>query len=89
MPAAVCFGGIVRVRISAAAFGAVGAELRVAAHVSRESLFLYVATSMLIMDFDTADYFDHTRFYAEPHRWTIAMQDEAFSWLDEKLSHRR
>lgn len=29
------------------------------------------------------------RFYDEPHRWTIAMQDEAFSWLDEKLSHRR
>ncbi len=28
------------------------------------------------------------RFYDEPHRWTIAMQDEAFSWLDEKLSHR-
>ena len=29
------------------------------------------------------------RFYDEPHRWTIAMQDEAFSWLDEKLNHRR
>lgn len=29
------------------------------------------------------------RFYDEPHRWTIAMQDEAFSWLDEKLSHCR
>lgn len=29
------------------------------------------------------------RFYDEPHRWTIAMQDEAFSWLDDKLSHRR
>ncbi len=28
------------------------------------------------------------RFYDEPHRWTIAMQDEAFSWLDEKLSQR-
>ena len=28
------------------------------------------------------------RFYDEPHRWTIAMQDEAFSWLDEKLNHR-
>lgn len=29
------------------------------------------------------------RFYDERHRWTIAMQDEAFSWLEEKLSHRR
>lgn len=29
------------------------------------------------------------RFYDEPHRWTIAMQDEAFAWLDEKFSHRR
>lgn len=28
------------------------------------------------------------RFYDEPHRWAISMQDEAFSWLDEKLSHR-
>jgi dienelactone hydrolase len=28
-------------------------------------------------------------FYDEPHRWTIAMQDEAFAWLDEKLNHRR
>lgn len=28
------------------------------------------------------------RFYDEPHRWTIAMQDEAFAWLDDKLSHR-
>lgn len=25
------------------------------------------------------------RFYDEPHRWSIAMQDEAFTWLDEKL----
>ncbi len=25
------------------------------------------------------------RFYDEPHRWTIAMQDEAFEWLDAKL----
>lgn len=25
------------------------------------------------------------RFYDEPHRWTIAMQNEAFDWLDEKL----
>lgn len=25
------------------------------------------------------------RFYDEPHRWTIAMQDEAFAWLDERL----
>ena len=29
------------------------------------------------------------RFYDESHHWTIAMQDEAFSWLDEKLSHHR
>lgn len=29
------------------------------------------------------------RFYDEPHRWTIAMQDEAFNWLDDKLSHQR
>lgn len=29
-----------------------------------------------------------SRFYDEPHRWTIPMQDEAFSWLDEKLGHR-
>lgn len=29
------------------------------------------------------------RFYDEPHRWTIAMQDEAFAWLDEKLGNRR
>lgn len=28
-------------------------------------------------------------FYDEPHRWTIAMQDEAFSWLDEKLDQHR
>ena len=27
------------------------------------------------------------RFYDEPHRWSIAMQDEAFQWLDEKLQH--
>lgn len=26
-----------------------------------------------------------SRFYDEPHRWSIAMQDEAFAWLDEKL----
>ena len=29
------------------------------------------------------------RFYDEPHRWSIAMQDEAFQWLDEKLGHQR
>lgn len=29
------------------------------------------------------------RFYDEPHRWSIAMQDEAFVWLDEKLGHQR
>ena len=28
------------------------------------------------------------RFYDEPHRWTIAMQDEAFAWLDDKLKHQ-
>ncbi|MDB5390152.1 MAG: putative dienelactone hydrolase [Planctomycetaceae bacterium] len=28
------------------------------------------------------------RFYDEPHHWTIAMQDEAFAWLDDKLQHR-
>jgi len=26
-----------------------------------------------------------SQFYDQPHRWTIAMQDEAFAWLDEKL----
>ncbi len=36
-----------------ATFGAFDSKLRIAAHASRESL--------LIMDFDTADYFDHTR----------------------------
>jgi len=25
------------------------------------------------------------RFYDEPHRFTIAMQDEAFAWLDKHL----
>lgn len=30
-----------------------------------------------------------SRFYDEPHRWSIAMQDEAFQWLDEKLGHQR
>lgn len=25
------------------------------------------------------------RFYDEPHRWTRAMQDEAFAWLDRQL----
>lgn len=29
------------------------------------------------------------RFYDEPHRWTIPMQDEAFAWLDAQLDHRR
>jgi dienelactone hydrolase len=24
-------------------------------------------------------------FYDEPHRWTLAMQDEAFEWFDEQL----
>lgn len=28
------------------------------------------------------------RLYDEPHRRTIAMQDEAFDWLDKKLNHR-
>lgn len=28
------------------------------------------------------------RFYDEPHRWTLPMQDEAFAWLDERLRHR-
>lgn len=28
------------------------------------------------------------RFYDEPHRWTIPMQDEAFAWLDTTLNHR-
>lgn len=28
------------------------------------------------------------QFYDEPHRWTLAMQDEAFAWLDEQLEHR-
>lgn len=27
------------------------------------------------------------RFYDEPHRWTVAMQDEAFAWLDRKLGN--
>jgi dienelactone hydrolase len=27
------------------------------------------------------------RFYDEPHRFTRAMQDEAFAWLDEQLGH--
>jgi dienelactone hydrolase len=27
------------------------------------------------------------RFYDEPHRWTIPMQEAAFAWLDEKLNH--
>lgn len=36
---------------------------------------------------DCADQF-RGRFYDEPHRWTIAMQDDAFAWLDEKLTHR-
>ncbi|MEZ6059917.1 MAG: alpha/beta hydrolase family protein [Planctomycetaceae bacterium] len=26
-----------------------------------------------------------SRFYDEPHRWTVAMQDEAFDWLDTHL----
>ena len=59
----------VRVKISAAAIDAVGADVRVAAHASRESLFLYVATSMLITDFDTADYFDHTGSPASSQSW--------------------
>ena len=25
------------------------------------------------------------RFYDEPHRFTVAMQDEAFAWLDKHL----
>lgn len=25
------------------------------------------------------------QFYDEPHRWTLAMQDEAFAWLDKQL----
>jgi hypothetical protein len=25
------------------------------------------------------------RFYDEPHRFTVAMQDEAFAWLDRHL----
>lgn len=30
---------------------------------------------------------DHFRgkFYDEPHRWSLAMQDEAFAWLDQQL----
>jgi dienelactone hydrolase len=28
------------------------------------------------------------RFYDEPHRFTRAMQDEAFTWLDEQLGHK-
>jgi hypothetical protein len=31
-----------------------------------------------------ADHFRGT-FYDEPHRWSRAMQDEAFAWLDEHL----
>lgn len=27
------------------------------------------------------------KFYDEPHRWTIAMQDEAFAWLDAQLGN--
>jgi dienelactone hydrolase len=27
-------------------------------------------------------------FYDEPHRWTIAMQEDAFAWLDDKLAHQ-
>jgi dienelactone hydrolase len=29
------------------------------------------------------------RFYDEPHRWTRAMQDEAFAWLDQQLARGR
>lgn len=28
------------------------------------------------------------RFYEAPHRFTRAMQDEAFAWLDQQLGHR-
>ena len=27
------------------------------------------------------------RFYDAPHRFTIEMQEEAFAWLDERLSN--
>ncbi|MFO0819790.1 MAG: alpha/beta hydrolase family protein [Pirellulales bacterium] len=33
---------------------------------------------------DAADQF-RGKFYDEPHRWTIPMQDEAFAWLDQQL----
>ena len=57
---AICLGSTGPVRISAASFGAFGAELRGEDCDSRGLLFQRIATSTLIADFDTAEFFDHT-----------------------------
>ena len=56
-PAAICFNDVVRVRISAAALGSYGTELRGAASASRDSPFQRVATSTVSAEFDAAESF--------------------------------
>lgn len=54
---AICFGNAGPVRISAAAFGAFGTELRSVADGSRDSSFQGVATSPHIAEIASAEYF--------------------------------
>ncbi len=60
---------------------------------SRDGLFplegMKAAVAGIGRSFDKAGYSANFagRFYDAPHRFTLAMQDEAFSWLDQKLEN--
>jgi len=60
---------------------------------SRDGLFplegMKAAVAGIGRSFDKAGYSGNFagRFYDAPHRFTLAMQDEAFSWLDQKLEN--
>jgi dienelactone hydrolase len=60
---------------------------------SRDGLFplegMKAAVTGIGRSFDKAGYSANFtgRFYDAPHRFTLAMQDEAFSWLDQKLEN--
>jgi len=60
---------------------------------SRDGLFplegMQAAVAGIARSFEKAGTADNFvgRFYDAPHRFTLAMQDEAFSWLDRKLEN--
>lgn len=60
---------------------------------SRDGLFpldgMQAAVAGIARSFEKAGYAANFagRFYDAPHRFTLGMQDEAFSWLDQKLEN--